>query len=142
MVPKEYRARVPDRGRHGRGQAPPLRVRLADVVRVGGDAPSADPGERFPWRRLSEAGVGHFAVADPAPDGECLRQGDAGPPVEVLQSMLALYGYEVGITGVFDTATKIVVSAFQLHFRQRMIDGQADAETTELLRVLLSGLEL
>jgi N-acetylmuramoyl-L-alanine amidase len=96
-----------------------------------------DPGEKFPWRKLFEAGIGHFVDAAPIRRGAVLKAGDSGAPVEELQSMLALYGYGVDITGLFDRQTEIVVEAFQRHFRPRRVDGIADGSTVRTLRRLL-----
>ncbi|MBZ9982908.1 MULTISPECIES: N-acetylmuramoyl-L-alanine amidase [unclassified Mesorhizobium] len=97
-----------------------------------------DPGEKFPWRALFEAGVGHLVAAAPIRRGAVLKTGDAGADVEALQSMLALYGYGVEISGVFDQQTRVVVEAFQRHFRPRRIDGVADGSTMRTLQRLLA----
>lgn len=97
-----------------------------------------DPGEKFPWRALFEAGVGHLVAAAPIRRGAVLKTGDAGADVEALQSMLALYGYGVEISGVFDQQTRVVVEAFQRHFRPRRIDGVADGSTIRTLQRLLA----
>ncbi|PDQ17234.1 N-acetylmuramoyl-L-alanine amidase [Mesorhizobium sanjuanii] len=97
-----------------------------------------DPGEKFPWKALFEAGVGHLVEAAPVRRGAVLKAGDAGAEVEALQSMLALYGYGVEISGAFDRQTEIVVDAFQRHFRQRKVDGLADASTIRTLERLLA----
>ena len=55
--------------------------------------------------------------------------------------MLALYGYGLELTGVYDAPTEIVVAAFQRHFRPALVDGQADSSTIETLHALLAGLE-
>ncbi len=99
-----------------------------------------DPGERFPWRALAEAGIGHFVAASPIRRGTAVGPGDEGAAVEGLQSMLALYGYGVDITGAFDRQTGIVVEAFQRHFRPRRVDGIADGSTMRTLQRLLSSL--
>jgi N-acetylmuramoyl-L-alanine amidase len=96
-----------------------------------------DPGERFPWRQLAGAGIGRFVDAAPVRHGPVLEIDDKGAGVEELQSMLALYGYGVEITGVFDRQTKLVVEAFQRHFRPRRVDGIADKSTLHTLRRLL-----
>ncbi|MFC3208413.1 N-acetylmuramoyl-L-alanine amidase [Aquamicrobium soli] len=96
-----------------------------------------DPGEKFPWRQLAEQGIGHFVAASPLRDGPELRPDDAGACVEEMQSMLALYGYGVEITGTFDRQTQIVVEAFQRHFRPRRIDGIGDRSTLRTLERLL-----
>ncbi|WP_027034951.1 N-acetylmuramoyl-L-alanine amidase [Mesorhizobium ciceri] len=97
-----------------------------------------DPGEKFPWRTLFEVGVGHLVAAAPVRRGATLTTGDTGGDVEALQSMLALYGYGVEISGVFDRQTEAVVEAFQRHFRPRKVDGVADGSTLRTLQRLLA----
>ncbi|HEV2900197.1 MAG TPA: N-acetylmuramoyl-L-alanine amidase [Pseudaminobacter sp.] len=99
-----------------------------------------DPGEKFPWRLLARHGLGHFVEPARLRGGPVLRLGDSGGPVEELQSMLALYGYGVEITGLFDRQTEIALAAFQRHFRPRQVDGIADRATVETLRRLLASL--
>ena len=100
-----------------------------------------DPGEKFPWVGLHEAGVGHFVEPVPISDeGMTLTGGCVGKPVKELQSMLAVYGYGLEITGNYDEATRKVVAAFQRHFRPDRVDGVADHSTVETLRKLLAAL--
>ncbi|TIW86090.1 MAG: N-acetylmuramoyl-L-alanine amidase, partial [Mesorhizobium sp.] len=66
--------------------------------------------------------------------------GDTGGDVEALQSMLALYGYGVEISGIFDRQTEAVVEAFQRHFRPRKVDGVADGSTLRTLQRLLASM--
>jgi N-acetylmuramoyl-L-alanine amidase len=54
--------------------------------------------------------------------------------------MLALYGYGVEITGIFDRQTRQVVTAFQRHFRPTLVDGEADASTVATLKALIDAL--
>ncbi len=100
-----------------------------------------DPGEKFPWRRLYEAGIGHFVDPATIRSGRFFSLGDTGQPVEALQSMYALYGYGVDITGTFDERTKAVVEAFQRHFRPQRVDGVADVSTIDTLHRLIAGLD-
>ena len=76
----------------------------------------------------------------PLRDGRFFAEGDFGQPVEALQAMFALYGYDVPVTGTFDGRTRAVVTAFQRHFRQARVDGVADSSTITTLRDLLAGL--
>lgn len=99
-----------------------------------------DPGEKFPWAALFEAGVGHLVPAALVRRGAALKPGDDGSDVEALQSMLALYGYGVEISGIFDDQTRIVVEAFQRHFRPRLVDGLADGSTMRTLQKLLASM--
>ncbi|GJE62122.1 N-acetylmuramoyl-L-alanine amidase [Methylobacterium trifolii] len=97
-----------------------------------------DPGEGFPWDRLARAGVGHHVAPAPIRDGRFFAMGDAGRPIEALQAMLALYGYDQPVTGRFDARTRAVVTAFQRHFRPERVDGVADASTITTLRDLIA----
>ncbi len=96
-----------------------------------------DPGELFPWDQLHAAGAGHWVAPHAITGGRFLSPGDHGQPVEALQAMFALYGYDLPVTGHFDTLTEKVVTAFQRHFRQERVDGVADASTIGTLRDLI-----
>ncbi len=112
----------------------PERVLAHSDVSIGR---KIDPGEMFPWAELHVAGVGHYVVPSPIRGGRFFARGDSGQPVEALQSMLALYGYKIPISGEFDLETEKTVNAFQRHFRPERIDGVADASTIETLHHLL-----
>jgi N-acetylmuramoyl-L-alanine amidase len=96
-----------------------------------------DPGENFPWRELALAGVGRWEEADPPSAAPTHLRGQEGPHVRGLQTMLALYGYDLNASGVHDRETEVVVAAFQRHFRPGQVDGMADASTIGVLRKLL-----
>lgn len=100
-----------------------------------------DPGERFPWSALAQAGVGHWVEPAPLQEGRSFGPGEEGQPVRALQALLALYGYGLPLTGVYDQATVDVVAAFQRHFRQARVDGVADPSTLATLRDLIAALE-
>lgn len=99
-----------------------------------------DPGEHFEWARLAKKGIGHWVDPAPLRSGSFFQAGDSGQPVEALQAMLALYGYEVGVSGTYDQQTEQVVCAFQRHFRPEKVDGVADISTIETLHALLKSL--
>jgi N-acetylmuramoyl-L-alanine amidase len=99
-----------------------------------------DPGERFPWEALWRQGVGHWTAPTPISEGPILRRGAEGAPVRALQAMLALYGYGVEISGVYDKQTEFFVKAFQRHFRPQRVDGESDFSTVETLRRLIDAL--
>jgi N-acetylmuramoyl-L-alanine amidase len=99
-----------------------------------------DPGEKFPWRQLYEAGIGHWVPSEPVTDGAALKNGDSGPEVDELRSQLALYGYGIETAGGFDRSMEAVVRAFQRHFRQERVDGIADLSTIHTLQRLLAAL--
>lgn len=115
------------------------RIRPERVLAHSDVAPQRkrDPGEKFPWSRLHDAGVGAWVAPAPIQPGETLAQGDTGAAVADLQSALARYGYEIATTGLYDEATATVVTAFQRHFRPALVDGRADRSTIETLQVLI-----
>lgn len=100
-----------------------------------------DPGEKFPWDRLADAGVGHWVAAAPEDGRPVLSIGDRGEAVRALTSALAAYGYGIDPGDVYDDATALVVAAFQRHFRPSRVDGRADGPTVETLRRLCDGLD-
>lgn len=117
-------------------------IRPENVLAHSDIAPNRkiDPGELFPWSLLHKNGIGHYVTPEPIAGGRFFQMGDGGEPVEALQSMLALYGYGIDITGVFDDSTRITVEAFQRHFRPEKVDGVADSSTIKTLHSLLSAL--
>jgi N-acetylmuramoyl-L-alanine amidase len=99
-----------------------------------------DPGEAFPWGKLWRSGVGHWTEPAPRVGSPLFAHEEEGPSVRALQAMLALYGYGVEITGIYDRQTRQVVAAFQRHFRPELVDGEADASTAATLKALIDGL--
>ena len=95
-----------------------------------------DPGERFPWRRLAEAGHGLWAEPAAAP-GAPLKEGDEGAGVFALQAGLTRLGYDAAPSGAYDATTATIVRAFQRHWRPALVDGAADGETRARLIALL-----
>lgn len=74
----------------------------------------ADPGEKFPWKRLAEAGVSIWPPAKAA-------------SVFDPRAVFTAFGYDAGA----DLAA--VTRAFQRRFRQDGVDGVLDEETLALL---------
>lgn len=100
-----------------------------------------DPGERFDWRGLARAGVGHWVrpAAIRESDGGA-GPGTTGPQVRNMQQMLAAYGYGVEVTGEHDRQSELAVIAFQRHFRPRRVDGRIDRACVSTLERLIAGL--
>ena len=83
-----------------------------------------DPGRRFPWKTLADAGIGLWPRAGGRPlDGD-------------LHAALQRYGYAPPIA----VPPREIVKAFQRHFRPARVDGIADPETRTLLAGLLDPL--
>jgi len=98
-----------------------------------------DPGEKFPWRQLFEAGIGAWVPPAPLTSATAASgPGHKGPEIAHLQAALKRYGYGIETTGIYDADTAAVVTAFQRHFRPARVDGCADASTVETLRALLA----
>jgi N-acetylmuramoyl-L-alanine amidase len=98
-----------------------------------------DPGEKFDWRKLHAAGVGHWV--EPTPVGPPLSQiAEDKDAAASLQQKLGKYGYSIDITGSADEQTEVVVKAFQRHFRPERVDGIADRSTVDTLDRLLGAL--
>ena len=112
-------------------------IKACDVIGHSDLAPyrKQDPGEKFPWKRFAEAGVGlwpQVVVPGFAPS----RPGDEGQDVTALRQALCDIGYGVEPTGAYDEALKAVVLGFQRRFRSQALTGVADEETCALIEGL------
>jgi len=90
----------------------------------------ADPGEKFPWKRLADAGVSIW------PKDSDVELGRDDDPIPHLQQQLAIVGYGVRQTGVMDGETRAALIAFQRRFRPADTSGGADDETRRLVAAL------
>lgn len=95
-----------------------------------------DPGPLFPWKELAQKGIGRWYNDVKAQEyaQEFLHEGL--PDVAWTQKELARAGYKVPRTGVLDKGTRNVITAFQMHYRPALYDGQPDAETLAILKAL------
>jgi len=111
------------------------KLHARDVIGHSDLAPGRklDPGERFPWKRLAEAGVSVWPESPTPSVYRDLAPGETGEAVLALQRDLARFGYGIETTGACDEQTAMVVTAFQRRFRQTRVDGRADAETIALI---------
>jgi N-acetylmuramoyl-L-alanine amidase len=94
-----------------------------------------DPGERFPWKRLADSGIGLWPAEKPPVEPWMMHgaaMGDLGITVDGLREALATIGYKVELTGEFDNALAAVVRAFQRRWRPARVSGQGDVETVAL----------
>jgi N-acetylmuramoyl-L-alanine amidase len=94
-----------------------------------------DPGERFPWKRLAEAGVGLWPEPR-AKAGEVqfgFRPDESGERVEELQTQLAAIGYRQPATGQLNEWTRAVLRAFQRRYRPEAVTGEPDLATLSLV---------
>jgi N-acetylmuramoyl-L-alanine amidase len=118
------------------------RIPARNVIAHSDIAPDRkeDPGELFPWKQLAASGIGVWVEARDAGEAS-LALGATGERVVALQAALARYGYGIEANGLFDPYTRLVVVAFQRHFRPALFDGVADGETLAILRALMERLD-
>lgn len=97
-----------------------------------------DPGPKFPWFRLYQAGIG--AWFEPHIKQKYWLQFNASPlPAYLFQQGLQGYGYGVQLTGQWDEQTLRSARAFNLHFlpHKPVALSQPDGETQGTLLALL-----
>lgn len=95
-----------------------------------------DPGPRFPWYQLYQAGIGAWY------DNDTLKKywqmfNDGPVSVGLMQHALNIYGYGITETGIADTATFDTLSAFQMHFMPWSVNGLLDSKTAATLFALI-----
>jgi N-acetylmuramoyl-L-alanine amidase len=88
-----------------------------------------DPGEKFPWARLAEHGLGLWVPPEPIGDDVGFGPGDRAESIRHLQQVLSGLGYVIEGHGLFDEITRQAITAFQRHWRQDRVDGRADLST-------------
>jgi N-acetylmuramoyl-L-alanine amidase len=116
------------------------RIAIERVVAHSDIAPERknDPGEKFPWQRLSAAGCALWLEPSEIIPGPELDPGDQSEIVTTLQNSLAELGYGLAATGTYDALTQAVVTAFQRRFRPGRVDGIADHSTFETIKRVLA----
>lgn len=130
------------------GQIQALIVLLKDIVKRNNIDPrhvighsdiapmrKLDPGPLFPWKRLAEEGLGNWPDAQAVAQRQALMMGNL-PSITWFQQQLLQLGYATPQTGEFDTATRDVLAAFQMHYRPERFDGQPDVQSAAILQVL------
>ena len=100
-----------------------------------------DPGERFDWQLLYQAGLGNWIAPSSIIAGDNLEIGAKGEDVRRFQKMLHKLGFGIVINGEFDALTLACTKAFQRHYRQQKVDGIADPSTRDTLRRLLDKID-
>jgi len=95
-----------------------------------------DPGPKFPWKHLYE----HYGVGawfDKKDFNDFYSRGLFNSySAKDLKDELRKYGYDINCTDNWDLQSKKVVSAFQMRFRPRKVDGVFDLETFAIIKAL------
>ena len=97
-----------------------------------------DPGPEFPWKRFADAGLIPWPDQTQVEIKTAIYQVGPVPEVDWFQDRLSKVGYQTPRTGVFDVATREVISTFQMKYRPANFSGDMDAETAALLDVVTS----
>jgi len=119
-----------------------IKIPAANILAHSDIAPmrKEDPGERFDWQRLFQAGLGIWVEPSPICAGGELVPGDEGDNVARFQAALAKLGFEISAGGEYDETTAACARAFQRRYRQEKVDGVGDISTVDTLRRLLEKL--
>ncbi len=96
-----------------------------------------DPGPRFPWFMLYQAGVGAWYDNQTVEKYWHLFLNKQLPNTGLLQKALRSYGYGLDETGELNSATNNTWSAFQMHFLPWQVTGLGDEKSAAVLFALL-----
>ncbi len=104
-----------------------------------------DPGAKFPWKKLYD----EYKIGAWYNDEDVKEFENQYPEIDSTTEFIAsaqkdfqTYGYDIKPTGIWDEQSKLVISAFQMHFRPTNFDGILDKETWSILQALLKRYKL
>lgn len=120
---------IPDRNLLGHSDVAPARKQ--------------DPGERFPWQSFAATGLGRWPRARKPDGGPVIAPGKTHALVAAAQEAFGVYGYgPIRVTGTLDSATEVIVTAFQRHFVPECFAGgtESPGHLGPLTRARLAGL--
>ena len=99
-----------------------------------------DPGEKFPWSELYNKGLSYTPIANSKTVDDKLTKMikrvnlyKYSEDNDIL-SMLELIGYDTRGVKVKDHKFKLLIQAYQRHFRQSDVLGEIDWETFNLIK--------
>lgn len=96
-----------------------------------------DPGPRFPWEALHNAGFG--AWYDPLTFGQYQSMfAQQTPSLLWLERALQAYGYDIEPDGCWDDATSNVITAFHMHFVPELTYAKPQAASFAAIMALLA----
>ena len=91
-----------------------------------------DPGAHFDWELLAKKGIGFWVSEEEISKGSLPTELSENT-IKDVQLKLQNYGYELELTGELDERSRLVVTAFQRHYRPSQVDGKIDAQTIQIL---------
>jgi len=97
-----------------------------------------DPGEKFPWKELNKKGLSYIPtinmeIAEDESDKYKKIDNQYNKYQDVL-SMLGLIGYDTRGVKIEDQRFKLLIQAYQRHYRQSNVLGKIDKETYKLIK--------
>ena len=97
-----------------------------------------DPGERFDWKKLYDAGLVQWVEPVTMGNDAVLKLGDEGAIVANFRMLLGQYGFDIEAGDKYDEITQCCARAFQRRHRPKCVDGMGDFSTIETLRRVLA----
>ncbi|GAB2504623.1 N-acetylmuramoyl-L-alanine amidase [Microbulbifer agarilyticus] len=100
-----------------------------------------DPGPKFPWQKLAEAGVGAWYDDETVNRHLAYLNGNTTSNRESVRRRFAQwmndYGYGIDPEDASEEEISLFTRAFQYHFRPWKVDGEADNQTRAIMLALL-----
>lgn len=100
-----------------------------------------DPGPKFPWQQLAEAGIGAWYEDDTVARHLNYLNGNTTSDRNSVRKRFAQwlhdYGYGIDPATADDDDITLYTRAFQYHFRPWNVDGEVDNQTRAILLALL-----
>lgn len=100
-----------------------------------------DPGPKFPWQKLAEAGIGAWYEDETVKRHLDFLQGNTSSDRESVRQRFAQwlsdYGYGIDPESASDEDISLYTRAFQYHFRPWKVDGEVDNQSRAILLALL-----
>nr|WP_237709672.1 N-acetylmuramoyl-L-alanine amidase [Microbulbifer agarilyticus] len=100
-----------------------------------------DPGPKFPWQKLAEAGVGAWYDDETVKRHLDFLNGNTTSDRESVRRRFAHwlndYGYGINPEESSEEEISLYTRAFQYHFRPWKVDGEVDNQTRAILLALL-----
>ena len=97
-----------------------------------------DPGEKFPWKKLSNNNLGFFPINLTEREYVKIKKGlNLNKNKSLNQNvlfMLSNIGYDISKIGKNNRKNFfLLIRAYQMHFRQKIVNGKLDKETLKMI---------
>ena len=97
-----------------------------------------DPGEKFPWKKLSKHNLGFFPIKLTEREYIKVKKkfnlNNNKSLNQIVLYMLANIGYDISQIGMNNRKNFfLLIRAYQMHFRQKLVNGKLDKETLKII---------